>query len=237
MKRPYVVCHMLTSIDGKIDGEFFESSESLSALRRFEKARDFYECNAVLYGTTTMERGYSNGRINSISKNGVVYPRKDYVAKSEVENYIVSVDPEGILAFDGKYIERKNREKYHIIEILTDKVSNEYLSYLRALDISYIFAGEDRLDCRLTLEKLRGKFSIEKLMISGGGFTNWSFAESGLIDELSIVVSPVADGNRFSASIFEKADFLPRRSPISFTLKSADTFEGGILWLRYLFKK
>lgn len=118
MKRPYVVCHMLTSIDGKIDGEFFESSESLSALRRFEKARDFYECNAVLYGTTTMERGYSNGRINSISKNGVVYPRKDYVSKSEVENYIVSVDPEGILAFDGKYIERKNREKYHIIEIL-----------------------------------------------------------------------------------------------------------------------
>ena len=175
-----------------------------------------------------MERGYSNGRINSISKNGVVYPRKDYVAKSEVENYIVSVDPEGILAFDGKYIERKNREKYHIIEILTDKVSNEYLSYLRALDISYVFAGKARLDCRLTLEKL---------MISGGGFTNWSFAESGLIDELSIVVSPVADGNRFSASIFEKADFLPRRSPISFTLKSADTFEGGILWLRYLFKK
>ena len=54
MKRPYVVCHMLTSIDGKIDGEFFESSESLSALRRFEKVRDFYDCNDVIYVTLCM---------------------------------------------------------------------------------------------------------------------------------------------------------------------------------------
>ncbi|MGN1442913.1 MAG: dihydrofolate reductase family protein, partial [Acutalibacteraceae bacterium] len=193
MKKPYVVCHMLSSLDGKIDGTFFSAPDCTPALRQFGKAQEFYNCNATLYGTTTMEDGYANGRLRTLPNSGIVYPHEDYVAQSDVKNYIVSVDPKGILAFSGKYIEKKNRPKSHIIEVLTERVSDAYLTYLRDLDISYIFAGDKNLDCGTVLDKLYGLFGIEKLMISGGGLINWSFMQENLIDEVSLVLAPVAD--------------------------------------------
>ncbi len=237
MNRPYVICHMLASLDGKIDGEFFSAPECVPALRQFAKVRTVYNCNATLYGTTTMEGGYADGRIGELPKSKSVYPHEDYVAESDADNYIVSLDPQGVLAFSGKYLEKKNRPKAHIIEALTEQVSDDYLAYLRSMDISYVFAGKEQLDCKLFLEKLKSLFGIEKLMISGGGLTNWSFVQENLINELSLVIAPVADGGRKSATIFEKAGFLPPRIPAAFTLKAVQQIEDDTLWLQYLLKK
>lgn len=237
MNRPYVICHMLTSLDGKIDGEFFASSDCAPALRQFGKVRTFYACSATLYGTTTMEVGYSEGRIRELPKANTVYLREDHIAEREVDHFIISLDPQGVLAFSGNYIEKKNRPKAHIIEALTEEVSNDYLAYLHSLDISYVIAGREQLDCKQLLEKLKSLFGIEKLMISGGGLTNWSFVQENLIDELSLVIAPVADGNCETVSVFEKADFLPHRPPAAFTLKAAEQIDGDTLWLRYLLKK
>ena len=116
-------------------------------------------------------------------------------------------------------------------------MSDDYITYLRSLDISYLIAGKEQLDGKLLMEKLKDLFGIEKLMISGGGLTNWSFIQENLIDELSLVIAPVADGGRESATIFEKSDFLPHRAPAAFTLKAVEQIEGDTLWLRYLLKK
>lgn len=237
MNRPYVICHMLTSLDGKIDGAFFSAPECVPAIQKFAKVRAVYNCNATLYGTTTMESGYADGRIGTLPQSDAVYSHEDYIAESDVKNYIVSLDPQGVLAFSGKYLEKKNRPKAHIIEVLTEQVSDEYLAYLRSLDISYVITGKDQLDCKLLLEKLGSLFGIEKLMISGGGLTNWSFVQEGLIDEFSLVIAPVADGSSDTASVFEKADFLPQRAPAAFKLKAVEQVDGDTLWLRYLLNK
>lgn len=236
MKKPYVICHMLSSLDGKIDGDYFSAPECAPATKQFSEARVFYGCEATLYGTTTMEGSYSEGRLTSLPKSHMIYPQEDYVAPSDVENYIVSIDPEGVLAFESQYLEKKGRPKAHVIEVLTHQVCPDYLVYLREKGISYIFAGDKHLDCALLLEKLYTLFHIEKLMISGGGLINWSFAQEDLIDELSLVLAPVADGNRTSVSIFEKSDFLPERKPLAFTLKEVKQIGEGVLWLRYLSK-
>lgn len=232
--RPYVICHMLTSLDGKIDGEFFSAPECAPAVKQFARVRTFYDCGATLYGTTTMEGGYADGRLGALPSCESVYPREDYVAANDVQSYIVSLDPQGVLAFGGKYLEKKNRPRAHVIEVLTEQASDGYIAYLRSLDISYIFAGERQLDCEVLLEKLGSLFGIERLMVSGGGITNWSFVQENLIDELSLVIAPVADGNSETASVFEKAGFLPHRAPASFTLKAVEQTEGDTLWLRYL---
>ena len=54
MERPFVVCHMLASLDGKIDGAFFGAPEAAPALKAYGELRNFYGCQATLYGTTTM---------------------------------------------------------------------------------------------------------------------------------------------------------------------------------------
>ena len=44
MERPFVVCHMLTSLDGKIDGTFFGVPETIPAIKTYGELRSFYGC-------------------------------------------------------------------------------------------------------------------------------------------------------------------------------------------------
>ncbi len=243
MEKPYVVCHMLTSLDGKIDGSFFSAPETRSASQKYGELRNYFACNATLYGTTTMLGGYASGRVDDLRQKGTgsrqgdfrQKDQEDFIAPSDVQNYIISLDPEGVLAFDSPYSERKGRARAHIIEALTEKASLEYTTYLRNKGVSYLFAGKETFDCALLLHKLKTQFGIERLMIAGGGVTNWSFAAEGLVDELSIVVAPVADGSTESVSIFEEIGGQPH-PPVSFTLKEAKPFDGDGVWLRYLKK-
>lgn len=233
MERTYVVCHMLASVDGKIDGDYMSSQECFGALREYGNLRGYYECQAALYGTVTMEESYSAGLAPTDLKGGKVYSREDYVADSDVKNYIVSLDPKGVLGWESKYIEKKDRPKAHVIEVLTRQVSDEYITYLRGYDISYIFAGDQAIDCQLLLLKLKALFGIERLMIAGGGYTNWSFLQAGCVDELSLVIAPLADGSTTSVSIFERADYLPKKAPIALSLKEIKQIDGNGVWMRY----
>lgn len=229
-EKPFVVCHMLTSLDGKIDGVFFAAPETAPALKAYGSLREYYACTATLYGTTTMLGGYAAGKVGTLPKETSLL-KEDFLAQSEVQNYIVSLDPEGILAFDSPYSQRKGRAKAHIIEALTESVSSTYLSYLRDKGISYVFAGKDQIDCGTLLHKLKTLFAIDRLMVAGGGITNWYFAADGLINELSIVVAPVADGGCESASIFENINGSAKTA--AFSLQEAKTLDGNSLWLRY----
>lgn len=48
MNRPYVICHMLTSVDGKIDGAYMSDPECISALKEYRNFRNNYKCQATL---------------------------------------------------------------------------------------------------------------------------------------------------------------------------------------------
>lgn len=233
MNRPFVVCHMLSSLDGKINGKFFSEPECTAALTEYGNLREFYGCQATLYGTTTMIDSYSDGMAGELPKSSVHYAKEDHIAPSDVENYIVSIDTKGILKWTSNYITKKGRSKAHVIEVLTEEISEDYLAYLRKFDISYIFAGKEQLDPKLLLYKLKQKFSIERMMIAGGGIINWTLLQAGMIDEVSLIIAPIADGSNTAVSIFEKSDFLPSGSPVGFTLKEIKQIKGGSLWLRY----
>lgn len=235
MKQPFVVCHMLTSLDGKIDGAFFGTPEAVSALKAYSDLRVFYGCQATLYGTTTMLGGYADGKVVGLTAVKNPPMRKDWVnpAKKDMGNFIVSVDPKGELAFSSHSLAKKGRPAAHVIEVLTEQAAPEYLAYLQDLGISYLFAGEKILNCSLLLEKLYTSFGIERLMVAGGGVMNWSFLQEGLIDELSLVIAPVADGSTTAVSCFEKANFMPSHAPVAFRLKEAKPMDGNALWLRY----
>ena len=99
MEKPFVVCHMLTSLDGKIDGAYMSAPECGPALAKYGEIRGFYGCDATLYGTTTMLGGYSSGRAPDEPPDRPAYPMEDYAAPSDVQNYIVSVDPTGVLGW------------------------------------------------------------------------------------------------------------------------------------------
>lgn len=237
MEKPFVVCHMFVSMDGKIDGAFMGHPAAVPARTEYGNLRGFYRCDATLYGAVTMAGGFADGWEPHIPHSPTRYPKEDWLAPNEVKNYILSVDPKGELAWSGAYIERKGRPKAHAVEVLTEQVSEDYLAYLRGFGVSYLFAGKEQLDCALLLHKAKTLLGIDRLMLAGGGYSNGSFLAGGLIDEVSLVVAPVADGNTRSVSSFERFDFLPNQQPAVFSLLEAKRLDGDGLWLRYQLKK
>ena len=160
----FVVCHILTSLDGKISGDFFGSSETMKAASEYGKLRSFYDCEATLYGTTTM--GEFIG-VNDHYEMGEPCSHDDYILKDS--NYVVAIDTKGKLNYSsGKFV--RHGKSSQIIAVLTQQVSEKRLEQLRKLGVSYIIAGKTQLDVKETVNKLENLFGIKKLMIAGGGY-------------------------------------------------------------------
>ena len=233
MEKPFVVCHMFTSVNGKIDGEFMGCPAGVPARTKYGELRGHYNCEAMLYGTVTMAGGFSDGLVGELPASTAHYPKETWAAPSEVKRYVVAVDPEGTLGWDSPYMEKWGRPKAHVIEALTEQVSQDYLAYLRQRGVSYVVAGKEQLDCARLLHELKTGFGIQRLMIAGGGYVNGSFLQAGLVDEVSIVLAPVADGNTCSVSTFENHGFLTNQAAVGLSLLDVQRIEGDGLWLRY----
>ncbi|WP_242971318.1 dihydrofolate reductase family protein [Blautia sp. An46] len=65
---------------------------------------------------------------------------------------------------------------------------------------------------------------------------NWSFLQAGMVDELSLVLAPVTDGGKGSASLFAQLPSQREGSPVEFTLEKAEKIGDGGLHLKYLAK-
>ena len=229
MDRPFVVCHILISLDGKIDGAFFGAPETAPALGAYGELRSFHNCQATVYGATTMRELYAGGPAPKLPP--CREPQlPDWVdeAGRATGRFIVSLDPEGTLGFRAGSVARRGRPDAHIIEVLTERADPACRAYLRGQGVSYLTAGADRIDCALLLQKLRRLFGIGRVMVAGGGVTNGAFLAAGLLDELSLVVAPVADACAADVALFEQTS-----APAAFRLLEAKPLDGGALWLRY----
>ena len=61
-----------------------------------------------------------------------------------------------------------------------------------------------------------------------------SFLQAGVIDELSLLLAPVTDGSRGSASLFTQLSSLNEGSPVEFTLKTVEKAGDNGVYLNYL---
>lgn len=55
-----VILHILCDLNGKIDGPFFENPAARQALDAYSEIRAQLDCDAMMYGQTTMAEGYSD---------------------------------------------------------------------------------------------------------------------------------------------------------------------------------
>ena len=232
MNRPKVICHILSSLDGRIDGDFFMLPETMELSRKYGQIRKDYNPDAILNGATTCSEIFSDGYIDSLPDLDIRYERTDYIA-AKAKKYAVCVDTNGTLKWNGNTVSRGG-ESYHVIQVLTESVSNNYIAHLRENNISYIFAGKAALDIPLALKKLKDLFSINTVMLSGGGAINWSFLQAGCIDELSLLIAPSTDGLRDTATTFDRSVFLSGGVPVGFTLKEAKRVRSDGVWVTYI---
>lgn len=234
MNRPYMICHMMTALDGKIMGEYMETQVADEMNNEYDRIHDEFLADAWMCGRVTMDDNFTFYKKPELREDIPEIPHTDYAAEKTAESYVVSIDPKGRLGWTENNIHGyAKRPPAHIIEVLTEQVSDAYLDYLQRFGISYIFAGKEHVDCALLVRKLADLFGIRKLLLEGGGYLNGSFMNEGLIVELSIVLAPIADGNSNTVTLFEKAEYLQAAEPMAFSLKSVERIGDSGLWIRY----
>lgn len=234
MKRPYVICHILSSLDGKINGPFMAAETTGVLSGAYGRIRGEMNADAWLYGTTTVKE-FLNFR-EPVLEDADDVPEGDFAAGDETKPYFIALDARGELGWESGRFANRGRGEAHVIEILTEEASPAYRAYLRKRGVSYILAGKTELDCQAAMEKLHRLFHIEKLLICGGGAADWTFLRAGMVDELSMVLAPVTDGSSGSASIFAQIPGLSAGAPVEFELKDVKRLGNGGLHLSYLAK-
>lgn len=239
MEKPYVFIHTHTSIDGKINS--MDSPKWKSTTRQYlelslDPEKSVLNVDGYLNGRKTTVDNRSEQIEPDLDEDAALVPEDDFVAVNDAPQYYVSIDPSGKLGWQDNWIDYAN-VKTHIITVLTKKASNAYKDYLRRKKVSYIIAGDETLDHDLVLYKLKELFGMERIMIGGGGTLNWSFLQSGLVDEVSIVMGPFANGDFDMPGLFKVADPYSTIEPITFSVKDVQVLEDDVVWLRYTVDK
>jgi riboflavin biosynthesis pyrimidine reductase len=231
MERPYTICHILSALDGKITGAFMGTKTAQTVSEEYARIRSEYQADAWLYGTVTTKE-FTQGRKPELDSVTEV-PDGDFVAENDAALYYVSVDTQGEIGWESGIFRKAGRPDAHVIEVLTERTAPAYRAYLRKRGVSYILAGSEMLDSKIVAEKLYRLFGIGTLLICGGGTINWTFLQQGVVDELSLLLAPVADGNPDSVTVFEKSALLPPGEPAAFRLKNIERLKGDGVRLVY----
>ncbi len=231
MPKPYIICHMVTSIDGKVTGEFLSRPECEAATDvYYELNREYNKkgANGFICGRVTMESSFTGGWYPDLSKYPPIESKNDFIPDNLSGFYAVSFDPKGKLGWKSNKIidEDPGYNNAQIIEVLTTQVDGRYLGYLQEMDIPYVFAGETEIDVEIALEKLKTLVGINGLLLEGGSIVNGYFQRAGVIDELSLVIAPVI------ADAEDKPLFMAS-SVSDFELKEIKKYD-NTLWMNYV---
>lgn len=146
----------------------------------------------------------------------------------DAKAYAIGVDPKGVLPWSKGTIDDE-----HVISLLSNRVSNDYLAHLQSKGVSYLFCGEREIDLAIALDKLARHFKLKKLMLEGGGKINGSFLQAGLIDEISQITVPIADGGMGISTFFDIPGDAPKKAAATLRLIAHKKMPGGVHWSKY----
>lgn len=199
MDRPYIICHMVTSLDGKVTGEFLSRDECKKACEIYYDINRNLKSNGFICGRVTMEGSFTGGYYPDLS-GYAIKEVEDYIPDNLSGFYAVAFDTNGKLGWkSNKIIDPDSDPGYdgaQIIEVLSEKVDKRYLGYLEEMNIPYIFAGKEKIDVNIALSKLKNLIGADTLLLEGGSIINGAFLRGEAVDELSLVMAPViADKN------------------------------------------
>jgi riboflavin biosynthesis pyrimidine reductase len=218
---------MVSTIDGRIMTEHWgDSYNKFDGI--YEECHNSFNSDAWMVGRVTMEVNFTEGLQPELIKPEKPMERMAFVADKNAASFAIAVDPKGKLGWAENEIDGD-----HIIELLTESVTDDYLYYLQRNKISYILAGRDTVEFKLALEQLHDLFGIKTLMLEGGGHINGSLLNAGLIDELSLLILPLVDGTPKTPTTFEVSEYLEKNPATELKLKEVQQLRNDVLWLKY----
>ncbi len=223
--KPYIVCHMMSSLDGRIDCAM---TEQLGSSSPYYETLASFNCKSMLMGRVTMQMHYAMQEPYSAVDPMPVGKTEIFKAR-DADSFLIAVDTMGKLSWD-----KNEFDGQQLLVVVSELCPKEYVDYLKAKHISYIACGKNKIDLKEACELLNQEFHIDRLLLTGGGNINGAFLQEGLIDELSVIIGPGIDGRAGMAAMFDGI-LDSERSATLCNLESVQRLEHDMVWLKYKF--
>lgn len=222
--RPYIISHMMMSVDGRIDcpmvaqisdEEYYTALESFGTSSKLSgRVTAALECPAVKEETS----GCSDS----------VLGRESVHKEVDNEEYTIVVDTHGRLQMASG-----EADGHPLLVVMSESVSEAHLEILRKNHISWIATGKERINLHRAMEILNEQFGVKRLVIVGGGNINGGFLEAGLVDEVSVMIAPGIDGRKNETAVFDGCTWKDK-SPYHLKLQHVEQVSGTeVIWIRY----
>jgi riboflavin biosynthesis pyrimidine reductase len=228
MPRPYVICHMIVSLDGRIHSSRWTGSPDGARADWsgvYEQVHETLAGDAWLVGRVTMAEMSKANAHPPASPTAVERPH--HFARRGAGSYAIALDPSAKLHFA-----KDNVGGDHVVVLLGHDVPDAHLAELATDGVSYLVAEQHPMDVGAMLAVLAQELGIRRVLLEGGGHVNGSLLEAGLVDEISLLVAPAIDGAEGITGAFDLgATGLAGKVRLSFT--SAEPLPHGLVHLRY----
>ena len=223
MDRPFVFINVAMTADGKID-TFERRGSAISSphdKQRVDRLRA--ESDAVMVGGRTL--------LDEDPKLTV---------KSEVlrlERVVRGLPPNPVKVGAITRADIQPHSKFlcegpaRVVIFTTQQTSKEQLAILRAHGADVFVHATERVDLGEMMQTLK-ELGINRLMVEGGATLNFELIRRGLVDELSVFVSPMIFGGE-SAPTLAAGQGLERSAAVPLKLIHAESWDDGGVLLRY----
>ena len=151
-----------------------------------------YKADANLIGSNTIKTGIEiySGEIPPENKVDFTKPERDPSLP-----YWVIVDTRGITR--GLLHTCRSFEFCRdTIVLISRHTSKDYIDYLSERNYDYFVCGNEHVDYEMALNILNTKYGIKTILVDSGPTLNGLLLGRGLIDEISLLVSPFLVGTK-----------------------------------------
>lgn len=176
--KPKVIMHSQISLDGEIDG--FDPSPYYILANRFK-------ADMILFGSDTVLTG---------TKECPLEKETDFFKPVfEPDDQRISwVIPDSRGRLKNLHLYRNSLYCKDVIILVSKATPESHLRYLAERQYDFIIAGEDHVDYQKAFEVLANKYNCHTIRTDSGGVLTNVLLEQGLVDEISLIISPVLVG-------------------------------------------
>jgi 2,5-diamino-6-(ribosylamino)-4(3H)-pyrimidinone 5'-phosphate reductase len=185
LPRPFVVLNAAISLDGKIATFTGDSRMSSPAdMRRVHRLRA--SVDAIMVGLRTLLVDDPKLTVKFFKGRMPYRVVVDSKARTPLSSYVV-----------------RTAKNVPTIIAVTSGASKGRIQTLQEKGTTVLVCGKGPLvSLSLLLRRLR-KLGIRKILLEGGGTLNWSMLSNGLVDEISVAITPKIVGGASAISLVE----------------------------------
>ena len=200
--RPHVIFSAAITLDGKLATRTGDSKLSSKADKnRVHKLRG--RVDAILIGKNTAKLDDPILSVHNAKKKNPIR---------------IILDSNATIKNNSRIL--RTSSKIPTIIAVGERASKKNLQRLEKLPIQVIICGKYKINIKKLFVELR-KQGIKKILVEGGGETNWSFVKENLIDEVIITITPYLVGGDAATTLVDGDGFSTVAKSTKMKLKSA----------------